>query len=209
MQRRFARLTPFLSLLLVAVLTGCAAYQSTGGTTERDKTKRGAAIGAAAGAAGAILLGEREADEILAGAAIGAAAGAGIGAYMDRQEERLARIPGTTVERVGEDTLLVHFDRGIVFPPASAVLEPGARSQLDQVADVLVDHPATAVVVQGYSTDMRTEVENEELSERRADTVADYLVSRGIDTARISALGHGESFERANRVEILLKGKAS
>ncbi len=127
---------------------------------------------------------------------------------MDRQEERLTRIPGTTVERVGEDTLLIHFDRGIVFPHSSAVLEPGARSQLDQVTGVLVDHPATAVVVQGYSTDMRTEVENEELSERRADTVADYLVSRGIDTDRISALGHGESFERANQVEILLKGKA-
>jgi branched-chain amino acid transport system permease protein len=68
----------------------------------------GSGIGAVVGAAGALVKGKREADEILAGAAIGAVVGGGIGAYMDRQQEKLARIPGTTVERVGEDTLLVH-----------------------------------------------------------------------------------------------------
>lgn len=208
MKQRLADLSPLLSLLLIALLTGCAAYQTTGGETERDKTKRGAAIGAAAGALGAILVGEEEADEILAGAAIGAGVGAGVGAYMDRQEERLTRIPGTRVERVGEDTLLVHFDRGILFPPESAALEPEARRQLDQIVDVLVDHPATAVVVQGHSTDMVTEEANERLSERRADAVADYLISRGVDAGRISAVGHGESYYDTNRVEILLKAKA-
>lgn len=208
MRRRFQFFYPLLSLLLVTVLTGCAAYQSTGGTTERDKTKKGAAIGAAAGAVGAILAGKEEADEILARGAVGAAVGAGVGAYMDRQQEQLTRIPGTTVERVGEDTLLIHFDRGILFPPESARLEADARRQLDQVVGVLVDHPATAIVVQGHSTDMATEEANEQLSERRADAVADYLVGRGVDVDRISAVGHGSSYYQSNRVEILLKARA-
>lgn len=208
MKQRLLQISPILSLALIVILAGCSAYQSTGGTTKRDNTKRGAAIGAAAGAVGAILAGKEEADDILARAAIGAAVGAGVGAYMDRQEERLARIPGTTVERVGEDTLLVHFDEGIRFPRDSAVLDPSARGQLDQLVNVIVDFPATAVVVQGHSTDMRTEEENERLSERRAEGVADYLVSRGIESDRISAIGHGESYYANNRVDILLKGQA-
>ena len=85
------------------------------------ETKKGAAIGGAAGAAGAVIKGEREADEILAGAAIGAAAGAGVGAYMDRQEERLARNPGTTVERVDDGVLLVKFDSDVLFDVDSAL----------------------------------------------------------------------------------------
>src|SRR6185295_13026579 len=95
---------------------------STPRTTSRDKTAKGAGIGAAAGAATAVIAGKREADQILIGAAIGAAAGAGVGAYMDAQEERLARIPGTTVERIEDDMLLVRFDSDILFTPDSASL---------------------------------------------------------------------------------------
>ena len=108
----------FVSLVLVTALAaGCAQLGLQGGprTTERDRTAKGAGIGAAAGAVGAVLKGKREADEILAGAAIGAVVGAGVGAYMDEQQEKLARIPGTTAERVGEDTLLVHFDSDVLF----------------------------------------------------------------------------------------------
>ncbi len=121
----------FAPMLIVAML-GCSEY-----TTKRDKTKKGAGIGAAAGAAGAVIKGEREADEILAGAAIGAAAGAGVGAYMDRQEERLARIPGTTVERVGDGVLLVKFDSDVLFDVDSALVKSGQRATVDEVGEVL------------------------------------------------------------------------
>ena len=57
-----------LCIVLIAALSGCAYFEQE--RTSRDKTKKGAAIGAGAGAAAAILLGERELDEILAGAAI-------------------------------------------------------------------------------------------------------------------------------------------
>lgn len=210
---------PAAALAALALLTtGCAVWQSTGGTTERDKTKKGAAIGGAAGAVGAVLAGKDEADEILAGAAIGAVVGTGVGLYMDRQEERLARIPGTSVERVGEDTLLVHFESDLLFDVDSAVLDRGSQASLEEMASVLNEFDKTAVVVQGHTDADGSEQHNQELSERRARAVHNYLVSRGVDAGRMTAVGHGESFpvasnaspsgKRSNRrVDVLLKAK--
>ena len=201
--------------LLLVTLFACTEY-----TTRRDKTKKGAAIGGAAGAAGAVIKGEREADEILAGAAIGAAAGAGVGAYMDRQEERLARIPGTTVERVGDGVLLVKFDSDVLFDVDSALVKPGQRVVVDDVSEVLMDYPKTAVVVQGHTDATGTEEHNQDLSERRAEAIANRLVGNGVDDRRVAAIGFGEGYPVADndstrgrqlnrRVEILLKARAT
>lgn len=208
--------------LLVAgsLLGGCAALQQRDPyETQRDKTAKGAGVGAAAGAAAAILKGEREADEILAGAAIGAVVGGGIGAYMDHQEERLTRIPGTTVERVSDDVLLVHFDTDVLFPVDSASLQPGAQGTLSRVGSVLLDYPKTAVVVQGHTDATGSEEHNQALSERRAQSVYNYLVGRGVPPDRMTSVGYGESLpvapndtewgrEQNRRVDVLLKGRA-
>lgn len=206
---------------LALVLTlACAAHQSQEQrSTSRDKTKKGAGIGAAAGAVLGAVLGEGEADEILAGAAIGAGIGAGIGAYMDRQEEALARIPGTRVERVGEDMLLIHFASDILFAVDSSLLSADARGTLNQVASVLMDYPKTAVIVQGHTDSTGSEVHNQSLSERRAEAVKNQLVGRGVEPSRMTAIGYGEAQPVADnstaqgrslnrRVNILLKAKA-
>ena len=204
-----------LAILCLALALGCAPY-----ATRRDNTKKGAGIGAAAGAAGAVIKGEREADEILAGAAIGAAAGAGVGAYMDRQEERLARIPGTTVERVGDNVLLVRFDSDVLFDVDSAIVKPRQRAVVDEVGDVLLEYPKTAVVVQGHTDSTGSEEHNQELSERRAAAIKNLLIGQGVDDRRLSAIGYGEGYPAADnddaggrqqnrRVEILLKAKAT
>ena len=187
--------------------------------TQRDKTRKGASIGAAAGAVGALLNGEREADEILAGAAIGAAVGAGAGFYMDRQEEKLARIPGTRVERVSKNVLLVRFDSAVLFRVDSAIIEPAGRRALDKTAQVLQEFPKSAVVVQGHTDATGSEEHNKRLSDRRAGAVKTYLVGRGVGAPRMSAIGYGEGYpvasnetalgrEQNRRVELLLKAKA-
>jgi outer membrane protein OmpA-like peptidoglycan-associated protein len=216
--------------LVLSLATGCATHKSDPAprttpdpaprTTSRDKTLKGAGIGAAAGAATAVIAGKREADQILIGAAIGGAVGAGVGAYMDAQEERLARIPGTTVERVEKDTLLVRFDSDILFDTGSTTLGPAALGTVHEVADVLADYSKTAVVVQGHTDSTGPADYNQDLSERRAETVGGALVARGVAPQRLVATGYGESLPVASngsergrrlnrRVAILLKAKAS
>jgi len=211
------------ALLVLSLVAGCATYGPASAdrprATTHDKTAKGAGIGAAAGAAAALLKGKREADEILAGAAIGAAVGAGVGLYMDAQEERFGRIPGTTVERVSDDTLLVHFDSDVLFDVDSAALDPSSQGTLGEVASVLNEYPKTAVVIQGHTDSTGSEEHNFALSERRARSVYNYLTGRGVAPDRMSALGHGESFPVASndsesgrrqnrRVDVLLKAKA-
>lgn len=211
-----------LLCLALAAPFGCATTgtQSDGTrATERDKTRRGAGIGAAAGAVLGAVLGERKADSILKGAAIGAGIGAGVGAYMDSQEEKLAHIPGTSVERLGDDLLLVHFESDVLFDIDSAALKPGARAALDEAAQVFQEFPKTAIVVQGHTDATGTEMHNQELSEDRAQSVVSYLTGRGVDAARITAVGYGEGQpiasndtesgrSRNRRVDLLLKAKA-
>jgi outer membrane protein OmpA-like peptidoglycan-associated protein len=203
--------------LLAALLAGPAAEAQR--YTKRDRTWKGAGIGAAIGAAGAYVKGKRQADEILAGAAIGGVVGGALGAYMDRQQERLAHIPGTRVERLSDDTLLVHFNSDVLFDSGSAGLDSQGRATLEQVADVINDYRKTAVVIQGHTDAAGDDESNQDLSERRARAVERYLTNRGVDSGRMTALGFGESApvasnssasgrQRNRRVDVLLKAKS-
>ena len=115
--------------------------------------------------------------------------------------------------------MLVHFESDILFDVDSAILDPASQGALNEVGSVLLEYPKTAVVVQGHTDSTGTEMHNQQLSERRAEAVHNYLAARGVDTGRMSALGYGESFPVASndteygrqqnrRVDILLKAKA-
>jgi outer membrane protein OmpA-like peptidoglycan-associated protein len=211
-----------LAALAALSVGGCSLIREERApyATKRDNTKKGAGIGAAAGAAGALLSGKREGDEVLAGAAVGAAAGAGVGWYLDRQEEKLARIPGTSVERAGKNTLLVRFESDVLFGVDSAAIDGRGRASVEEVAAVLAEFPKTAVIVQGHTDSSGSEEHNQRLSERRADAVRSVLVSRGVVSGRISAVGLGESDPVASnatawgrqqnrRVDLVLRASAT
>ena len=218
MSRTGKRSLAIASLCAIVAVTGCASTMQSERTTKRDNTKKGAAIGAASGAVLGAMIGEGELDEILAGAAIGAGVGAGVGAYMDHQEEKLARIPGTSVERIGDNLLLVRFESDILFDVGSALLSDTARGALAQAADVFLEYPKTGVMAQGHTDSTGSEAYNQELSERRAAAVTNYLIGRGVDASRVTALGYGEGQPIASnetaagrlanrRVDLLLKAK--
>ena len=183
--------------LLCFSLVGCITKPYE---TQRDKTARGAAIGAGVGALFSIVDGKTEADEILARAAIGAVIGGGVGAYMDAQEEKLANIPGTSVERLDGNTLLVKFDSDVLFAVNKANLNNQSRETLSSAAAVFQQYPKTAVVVQGHTDSDGSESHNQQLSERRADSVVTFFGANGVARERMIAQGFGERDPIAPRV---------
>ncbi|CAO5187276.1 OmpA-OmpF porin, OOP family [Frankia sp. AiPs1] len=79
---------------------------------------------------------------------------------------------------------------GITFPVSAATLSPAARAGLDRVADTLRGNDLT-VIVGGYTDATGSSTVNQALSLRRAEAVADYLVTRGVPRARLRAAGFG------------------
>lgn len=81
----------------------------------------------------------------------------------------------------------------IAFAPGKAALRPEAKSNLDKVVAFVDSKPAKPIRIEGH-TDSRGSVEaNKRLSERRAEAVRDALVAAGVDPARITVAGLGES----------------
>ena len=81
----------------------------------------------------------------------------------------------------------------VQFSFDSAEIQPSARKQLDALAEgIRLLSEAKTVLVQGHTDAAGTEQYNEQLSQRRAQAVKNYLVAAGIDAARLRAIGKGE-----------------
>ena len=173
-----------------------------------------AAIGGIGGALGCYLLGDlvggrHDRTEKILGAGIGAIAGAGIGSYMNEQERKLRQQTagsGVDVIRQGDD-LLLRMPSGITFAFNDASVQPQFRPTLDEVASILSQYPKTYIDVYGHTDSDGSDAYNQTLSERRAQSVANYLSSHGVQSARIATRGFGESQPIASNATE--EGKAS
>jgi len=114
---------------------------------------------------------------------------------MDRQERDLrARTAGTDVQVIRQgDDLVLNMPSGITFAFNDATVQPQFRPTLDQVAEVLAQYNQTYVDVLGHTDSVGTDAVNQTLSESRATSVADYLSSHGVQSARLGTRGYGES----------------
>lgn len=183
------------SLAAMLATTACTTDPETG-----QKRMSKAAIGGIGGALGGYLLGDlvggrHDRTEKVLGAGIGAIAGAGIGAYMDEQERKLRQETagsGVDVIRQGDD-LLLRMPSGITFGFDSSAVQPQFRPTLDDVASVLAQYPKTYIDIYGHTDSDGADAYNQTLSERRAQSVADYLTTHGVQSARIATRGFGET----------------
>jgi len=180
--------------LAALTLSGCVTDPETG---NRRVSK--AAIGGVGGALGGYLLGDlvggrHDRTEKIVGAGIGALAGAGVGAYMDAQERKLReQTAGTGVDVVREgDELLLRMPSGITFATNQSTIQPQFQTTLNDVAQTLSQYPKTMIDVLGYTDSDGTESYNQALSERRAQSVASYLSTRGVASVRMATMGYGE-----------------
>ncbi len=182
-------------LAAMLATTACTTDPNTG---ERRISK--AAIGGIGGALGGYLLGDlvggkRDRTEKILGAGIGAVAGAGVGAYMDAQERKLReQTAGSGVDVIREgDNLLLRMPSGITFAYDRADVQPQFQPTLNEVSSVLAQYPKTYIDVYGHTDSDGSDSYNQTLSERRAQSVSNYLTSHGVQSARIATRGFGES----------------
>ena len=184
-----------LSLVISAVaLNGCETFQQATTSPDYAKTRRGAGYGAAAGAVIGLLTGGDRLQRALIGAAVGGIAGGAIGNYQDRQERKLReQLAGTGVDVVRKDNnLTLDMPGSITFSSNSADLSANFYPILDKVGSTLNEYGDTVIEVAGHTDSSGTAAYNKTLSERRAQSVATYLTSRGVKQQRLIVVGAGE-----------------
>jgi peptidoglycan-associated lipoprotein len=72
-------------------------------------------------------------------------------------------------------------------------LRPESMVSLDNLVETLNDNPNVTIELMSHTDSRGTPADNQELSQKRAQSVVDYLISKGIDSDRLQAKGYGES----------------
>ena len=149
----------------------------------------------------------------VAGEGLGDADGDGI---VDGTDQCPNTPAGTRVDGDGCPLGDVVALNGVTFETDSNRLRPDAVTILDEVAEVLNRYPEMLVEVAGHTDSVGADAYNQQLSQRRAEAVVEYLVGKGIAADRMTAMGYGESEpvdsndtkdgrERNRRVELRIK----
>jgi outer membrane protein OmpA-like peptidoglycan-associated protein len=189
----------FITLLVLCFgLTGCYTYDPYTGDKKVSDTTKGAGIGAAAGIVVGLLTGGDAAahrKNALIAAGVGALAGGAIGNYMDRQQAELRHElagTGVSVTRMG-DNITLNMPGNITFKSGSSELDPSFYKVLNSVNLVVKKYNKTVVEVAGHTDNTGAAEYNQQLSERRASSVAQYLESQGLANNRVVTVGAGET----------------
>jgi outer membrane protein OmpA-like peptidoglycan-associated protein len=111
-----------------------------------------------------------------------------------RAQAALASLRESANVREDERGTVLTLNGSVLFATAKSDLLSSARERLDSVARALVDLDSDVKFrIEGHTDSRGTEQYNEQLSRERAQSVADYLVSRQLEQSRIDTVGLGES----------------
>jgi len=105
----------------------------------------------------------------------------------------------------------------VLFDTGQHTLQPGAREKLAKIAGIIVSHPGLRLNIEGHTDSVGSDEYNQQLSERRAESVRSYLVQNGVPANTVTAMGYGESKpvasndtqsgrQRNRRVEMIVSG---
>jgi outer membrane protein OmpA-like peptidoglycan-associated protein len=106
----------------------------------------------------------------------------------------------------------------VLFATGRWDLKPGTREKLARLSGIIVSHPGLRLQVEGYTDNVGSDAMNQRLSEHRATSVRDFLVSQGIADANITAQGFGKTNfvadnrtaagrQQNRRVELVVSGE--
>jgi outer membrane protein OmpA-like peptidoglycan-associated protein len=167
----------------------------------REYMDQGVAIGAVSGAViGATAYSKNRSKGAVIGAIGGGIAGGAVGAYMDNQkrdlEKNLAKeiqAGQAKVDKLPNDVVRITMTSQTAFDTDSTAIKPSFHSTLDKLADVMARYNKTTLTVVGHTDNVGTDKYNQDLSRRRAHSVAQYFDSKRIDPVRLATAGKGES----------------
>lgn len=181
--------TTILTLTLPALLLACTVNPYTGEQQTRRSVQYGAIGAAVCGLIGAAESGQR-ARNSAAGCGL---IGAGVGAYMDVQENELRQQlqgTGVQIQRNGDQLALI-MPGNITFATNEYTLRSDFEPVLNSVGAVLYKYKDTRIRVVGHTDSTGGADYNYNLSNRRANSVAGFLASHGLDQSRIISQGVG------------------
>ena len=179
-----------------SVVLAALAFAGCSNLSEREQgTAKGAAIGAAGGAVLGAVTGGKAGTGAVIGGALGAVAG---NLWSKRMEDRRHALEqatrGTNVEvsRTADNQLKLNIPNDISFDTNSFSIKPELRSVLDPFAASLHDDAAARIAIIGHTDNTGSDAVNNPLSVERAQSVRDYLVTRGVAATRVETSGRGE-----------------
>jgi len=115
-----------------------------------------------------------------------------------RTTEALASLASLASLKEEERGLVLTLSGSVLFRSAEATLLPQAQAKLDQVASALLAIRARNLIVEGHTDSQGSVAYNQALSQRRADTVRDYLIQKGYPADHIQSRGLGKGSPIAN-----------
>ena len=181
----------YSSLVVMSLFFGsCSSVQNA------NNTQKGAGIGVAAGALIGGIIGNNSKIGTAGGALIGAAVGGGTGALIGNKMDKQAReidqaLPGADVKRVGEGIQLTLNENAVRFATNKSTLTAQAKTNLDKLVPVFNSYADTNIEIFGYTDNTGKAEYNLTLSDKRADAVKVYLISKGLSASRFSTVGKG------------------
>ena len=106
--------------------------------------------------------------------------------------QQLAGVEAANIQR-NANLLAVTFKSDFLFDVNSSNLKAGSYDEISRVAQVLNQYPQTSLQVAGYTDSTGSETYNQELSVKRAEAVKNALIGQGVNPARMTVIGFGES----------------
>lgn len=183
------------AIALLAASLGLAACTDPATiSTPNSKTQQGAILGGLIGAGvGAIANDSDRGLGAVTGALVGATAGGVIGNRLDAQERELRASLDNNISIVNTgDRLIVSLPNDLTFATDSAAINPAMQADLRDVSQSLIRYPDSTVQVIGHADSDGSADYNQNLSERRANAVADQIQAGGVPYNRLQVLGRGE-----------------
>lgn len=181
------------------LLAACQTQDPYTGEQKTSHATRGAIFGALGGAAIGALTntssGKQAARNALIGAGVGALVGTAVGGYMDNQEAELRqrlRAAGVSVQRQGNNIVLV-MASDITFPVDGDQVNPQFYRTLAAVGEVLSEYEKTTIEVSGHTDATGSAQHNQDLSQRRANSVGYVLQQNGVMPQRMYVQGFGKT----------------